>query len=101
MGGSLDGRADGRRSLVLCDNRPARTRAEVPEFGVGSGLNDFNHGFRVRYEIRREYSPYVGVSWLWRFAGTSDLASLTGEAVSDLAAVGVVGCGSEPQERAG
>ncbi len=61
---------------------------EVPEFGVGSGLNDVDLGFRLRYEIRREYAPYLGVSWLRRFAGTADLARLSGEAVSDLAAVG-------------
>ena len=61
---------------------------EVPEFGVGSGLNDGDLGFRLRYEIRREYAPYLGVSWLRRFAGTADLARLSGEAVSDLAAVG-------------
>lgn len=61
---------------------------EVPEFGVGSGLNDLDLGFRLRYEIRREYAPYVGISWLRRFAGTADLARLSGGAVSDLAAVG-------------
>ncbi len=61
---------------------------EVPEFGVGSGLNDLDLGLRLRYEIKREYAPYVGVSWLRRFAGTADLARLTGAAVSDLAAVG-------------
>ena len=61
---------------------------DVPEFGVGSGLNDLDLGFRLRYEIRREYAPYVGISWLRRFAGTADLARLSGKAVSDLAAVG-------------
>ena len=61
---------------------------DVPEFGVGSGLNDLDLGFRLRYEIRREYAPYVGISWLRRFAGTADLARLGGKAVSDLAAVG-------------
>ncbi len=61
---------------------------EVREFGVGSGLNDVDLGFRLRYESRREYGPYVGVSWLRRFAGTAGLARLAGEAVSDLAAVG-------------
>jgi copper resistance protein B len=61
---------------------------EVPEFGVGSGLNDIELGFRLRYEIRREYAPYVGVSWLRRFAGTAGFARLAGDAVSDVAAVG-------------
>lgn len=33
---------------------------EVPRFGVRSGLNDYGFGLRLRYEIRREFSPYVG-----------------------------------------
>ncbi len=61
---------------------------EVPEYGVGSGLNDMELGFRLRYEIRREYAPYVGVSWLRRFAGTAGLARLAGDAVSDVAVLG-------------
>ncbi len=34
----------------------------VPEIGVGSGLNDIEIGARMRYEIRRKFAPYMGVS---------------------------------------
>ncbi len=61
---------------------------EVPDFGVGQGLNDVNLGIRVRYELRREYAPYVGLEWVRRFAGTADLARQGGESVSDVAVVG-------------
>lgn len=47
---------------------------EVPEFGVGSGLNDFELAARMRYEVRRKFGPYVGVSWNRLVAGTADLA---------------------------
>ena len=30
---------------------------------VGSGLSDMQLGLRVRYEIRRELAPYLGVAW--------------------------------------
>ena len=30
---------------------------EVEELGIGSGLNDIELGFRVRYEITRKFSP--------------------------------------------
>ncbi len=63
---------------------------EVPEFGVGSGVNDLELGFRLRYEFKREYAPYLGLSWLRRFAGTADLARQAGETVSDVALVGGV-----------
>ena len=61
---------------------------EVPEFGLGAGLNDFSLGLRFRYEFRREYAPYIGVDWTRRVAGTADFARQAGESVSDLAVVG-------------
>ena len=32
-----------------------------PARGIGSGLSDVQFGLRLRYEIRREFAPYVGV----------------------------------------
>lgn len=34
-----------------------------PERGLRSGIEDVELGFRLRYEIRREFAPYVGVNW--------------------------------------
>lgn len=56
---------------------------KVPEFGVGSGLNDLDLGFRLRYEIRREFAPYVGVYWIRRIGGTATLARQAGQDVSE------------------
>lgn len=61
---------------------------EVPEFGVGSGLNFLELGYRLRYELRREYAPYLGLNWVRRFAGTADLARQAGEAVSEVSLAG-------------
>ena len=36
---------------------------DVRENGIGSGLSDVELGLRVRYEIKREFAPYVGVSY--------------------------------------
>lgn len=36
---------------------------EVPELGLASGINRTEAGIRLRYEIRREIAPYVGVRW--------------------------------------
>ena len=52
---------------------------EVPEWGVGSGLNNFNLGLRLRYEIHRKFAPYIGYSWDWTFGETADSARATGE----------------------
>ena len=59
------------------------------EFGVGSGLNDIEPGLRMRFEIAREFAPYIGASWVRRFGETADLLREAGAKVSD--AVFVVG----------
>jgi len=50
-----------------------------PARGTGSGLSDASLGLRLRYEIRREVAPYVGLVWTRRFGGTADLARVRGE----------------------
>jgi copper resistance protein B len=50
-----------------------------PERGVGAGLATTDAGFRLRYEIRRELAPYVGVSWARKYGGTADLAEAAGD----------------------
>lgn len=54
---------------------------KVPEFGVGSGLNDVELGARLRYEVRRKFAPYIGVSWYRRTGGTAAMARAAGESV--------------------
>ena len=63
---------------------------EVPRFGVGAGLNAVVTGLRVRYELRREVAPYVGVEWARRFAGTATLARTAGAGVAEQQVVGGV-----------
>lgn len=55
---------------------------EVPEWGVGSGVNDLGLGLRLRYEISRKFAPYIGYSHDWRFGETADFARMAGEKVS-------------------
>lgn len=57
---------------------------EVEEFGVGQGINHIKLGLRLRYEIRREFAPYVGVSWNKKLADTADLAKAEGRDSGDL-----------------
>lgn len=57
----------------------------VEEWGVGSGLNDISLYLRLRYEIRREFAPYIGVGWEQKFGRTAELARAKGEDVANLA----------------
>lgn len=59
---------------------------DVPEWGVGTGVNDLSLGLRLRYEFHRKFAPYVGYEHDWAFGETADLA---GEASSGAFVVGV------------
>lgn len=49
---------------------------DVPELGVASGLDEIELAARLRYEILREFAPYVGISWVReRFPGGLATAS--------------------------
>jgi copper resistance protein B len=45
---------------------------------LGSGLSDLAVGVRLRYEIRREFAPYIGVEQAAKFGGTADYARVAG-----------------------
>ncbi|TAN07484.1 MAG: copper resistance protein B [Rhodanobacteraceae bacterium] len=55
-----------------------------PRRGIGSGLSDLDAGLRLRYEITRQFAPYVGVVWLQRFGRSRDYARALGEPADDL-----------------
>ncbi len=53
------------------------------DLGVGSGLSDVQAGLRLRYEIRREFAPYIGVNWSRKYGNTADFARSDGEDIDD------------------
>ena len=54
------------------------------EVGIGSGLSEMELGLRLRYEIKRELAPYIGVNWTKKFGQTADYARDEGEETSDV-----------------
>jgi copper resistance protein B len=54
-----------------------------PARGIASGLSDVSLGLRLRYEIRREVAPYIGVAWTRKLGNTADLSRRAGEYVSE------------------
>lgn len=47
--------------------------------GIGSGVSDLEAGLRLRYEIYRQFAPYVGVVYTSDFGGTADAARAAGK----------------------
>ena len=49
-----------------------------PELGIGDGLASLEAGLRLRYEIRREIAPYIGVNWEKQYGDTADMTRAAG-----------------------
>jgi copper resistance protein B len=79
-------RLEAEYELLLTQRLVLQPRLEVnfygkqdAERGLGSGLSDLTAGLRLRYEIRRELAPYVGIEWAGKFGATADYAEAEGE----------------------
>ncbi len=46
--------------------------SDIPELETGSGLSSVQAGLRLRYEIRKEFAPYIGVEWTRSVGDTAD-----------------------------
>ncbi len=53
------------------------------DVGIGSGLSDIEVGIRLRYEIRRQFAPYIGFNWSRMFGNTADFAEADGRDTSE------------------
>lgn len=87
--GDLLGRLEGYYDQRITQRLILQPRAElnfaaqdVPENRIGSGLSNAELGLRLRYELRREFAPYIGVSWDRRFGDTARYARADGDSAS-------------------
>ena len=77
--GKVSGRFTGTLDLYQTQRLIWQPRLETnfaaqrdDDFGVERGLNDVEFGLRLRYEIRREFAPYLGVSYRQSFGATRE-----------------------------
>ena len=92
--GDVSFRGEVEYELLLTQRLILQPRAEinasaqdVPEYGLGQGLNNTEMGIRLRYEMQREFAPYVGVRWEQTYGETRDIAQAEGEPTSSTALV--------------
>ncbi|TFW13425.1 copper resistance protein B [Massilia arenosa] len=52
------------------------------ERGLGAGLSDTSAALTLRYEVTRQFAPYLGLEWTRRFHQTADLAQSEGRQTS-------------------
>jgi copper resistance protein B len=86
--GDVTARLEGYYDQRLTQRLIAQPRVElnfaaqdVRDAGIGSGFSDLELGFRLRYEFKREFAPYVGITYDRKIGDTARLATLAGEEV--------------------
>ena len=84
--GRTHARFDVEYELLLTNRLVLQPLVEVDVYGksdaeraIGAGLSTIETGLRVRYEIRRELAPYIGVTWNRKFGQTAELAEAAGK----------------------
>ncbi len=85
-GGQTAARLEGDYDILLTNKLILQPTAEFnfygkndPQRGVGSGLSESEVGLRLRYEVRPQFAPYVGVTWNRAYGRTADYAREEGE----------------------
>jgi copper resistance protein B len=89
--GDVSGRFTVGRDVLITQRLILQPRFEttlaaqrVERFTTGTGLNNIEAGLRVRYEVRREFAPYFGISYDRSFFGTADLVRKEGGSPSQI-----------------
>lgn len=92
--GDVSARLEAEYDILLTQRLIMQPRFEtnlaaqkVEALGIGQGFSDVELGLRMRYEIRREFAPYVGVSWSRKLGDTADFARQAGEDADNFAVV--------------
>ncbi len=88
--GSLAARAEVRYELLFTQKLILQPKFEAnfysksdPERRIGSGLSDIELGVRLRYEVSRQFAPYIGVTWDRKVGNTANFARAQGERVGN------------------
>ena len=84
--GDISARAEAEYDLRFTQKLILQPRIEfdlalqdVPEIGIGSGLSTAELGARLRYEVRPQFAPYVGIEYERAFRDTADFRRAAGE----------------------
>ena len=84
--GDLTARVEGEIDQRITQKLILQPRAEIafsaqdiPELGIGAGLDRIEAGLRLRYEFSREFAPYVGIEQEWKLGDSRNFALAAGE----------------------
>jgi len=92
--GTVRIRGEFERDLLVTQRWVLQPRAEIaaasgaiPDIAVSRGINRLDLEIRLRYEIRRKFAPYIGVSWQQAFGDARDAIEAAGADARELSFV--------------
>jgi copper resistance protein B len=92
--GQLTGRFEGAYDQRITQRLILQPRVEfdlaaqdMPDQRIGAGLSTAELGLRLRYEVRREFAPYVGINWTWAAGKTANYARADGKDTTERSVV--------------
>jgi len=92
--GDLTARVEAEYDMLLTQVLILQPRVELEasaqdilELGIGGGFTGLDAGVRLRYELKREFAPYIGVEWQKAFGDTADFITADGGDADKIAAV--------------
>ena len=90
QGGRTALRAEAEYDTLLTNRLILQWRAEAnahgkddPLAGIGAGLSTVEAGARLRYEITRQFAPYIGIEHDRAYGNTADLRRASGHGAAD------------------
>ena len=90
-GGHYAARIEGNYDLLLTQRLILQPQFEInfhskddARRGIGAGLSDLDSGIRLRYEIKRQFAPYIGLTFTKKYGRTADMAALKGAITEEL-----------------
>ena len=90
QGGRTALRAEAEYDTLLTNRLILQWRAEAnahgkadPLAGIGAGLSTVEFGARLRFEVTRQFAPYIGLEHDRAFGNTADIRRNTGHGAAD------------------
>ena len=68
------------QSLIVQPRAEVNLSAQdIPRLGIGAGIDKVELGVRLRYEIIREFAPYIGIEHSWRLGRSASFSRAAGD----------------------
>lgn len=92
--GDVTARIEAEYEILFTQRLILQPRAEiefsaqaVPALNLGTGVTGLDAGLRLRYEIKSELAPYIGLEWQKSFGETANFSRTNGEDTDKIALV--------------